>query len=292
VEFFAGIGGFATAWPGCRVELAIDINQLAASTYRRNHSHPFLVTEIESLNSAYLNSYPADLWWLSPPCQPYTRRGRGRDLVDPRARSLVHLLTLIASCRPPRLALENVLGFAESKAFACLLETLNECGYRVQTLELCPTQLGWPNRRPRFYVLASQSDLTPWRAITPTPVSLGQLGIPLEVVPQDSDLWLRDDVYARFQPALDRVHACELQATTACFASSYGKALIRSGSYLHDSGRYRRFTPREVARLLGYPDQFKLDLLSPRQAWKLLGNSLSIPAIRFILSHFPPPLRA
>ena len=34
-----------------------------------------------------LAAFGADLWWLSPPCQPYSVRGRGRDLDDPRART-------------------------------------------------------------------------------------------------------------------------------------------------------------------------------------------------------------
>ena len=151
MEFFAGLGGFAAAWPEVAVARAVDINQLAAGQYSHNFDHPYLVREIESLKVDEIASWNGNLWWMSPPCQPYSVRGRQRDLEDPRARSLIHLIDLIEILLPEFLVLENVLGFANSTALERLLAKLSTCSYQWQSIQLCPTQFGWPNRRPRYY---------------------------------------------------------------------------------------------------------------------------------------------
>jgi site-specific DNA-cytosine methylase len=57
---------------------------------------------------------------------------------------------------------------------------------------------------------------------------------------------------------------------------------------LHTSNGLRRFSPQEVVRLLGFPDSFRLDpRLTREQAWRLVGNSLSVVAVAHVLSAIP-----
>ena len=74
---------------------------------------------------------------------------------------------------------------------------------------------------------------------------------------------------------------------SACFGSSYGVVSSGAGSYLElAEGRYRRFSPREILRLLGFPERFHLDpTVSLKKQWKLVGNSLSLPVVRYVLNH-------
>lgn len=285
LELFAGIGGLAAAWPEATIATAIDIDRPAQRVYRQNFSHPYRVAEIESLTSAELSQYSAACWWMSPPCQPFTRRGLGRDLADPRCRALARLVELLAECLPQELALENVVGFEGSQAHRLLLDQLRSLGYHCQTRRLCPTEMGWPNRRPRFYLLASRRPLPSWRPLPQLDCRLDEL-IDTAIIPgspQAAQYVLPRPLMRRYLHALDRVDSdC---SSTACFASSYGKSTVRSGSYLRCGDGYRRFSPREVARLLGFTDAFRLDGLTERTAWKLLGNSLSLPSVRYVLWH-------
>ena len=93
----------------------------------------------------------------------------------------------------------------------------------------------------------------------------------------------------RFRWAVDRVDPDDPVAVAACFTSGYGRSAIRCGSYLARSGEsVRRFTPTEIARLLGFPETFAFPPgVSTRQAWKLLGNSLSVPCVRQTLAVVP-----
>ncbi|MCC6509178.1 MAG: DNA cytosine methyltransferase [Pirellulaceae bacterium] len=297
IEFFAGVGGFACAWQQlCTPNsgdatgdnaidvVAIDIDQEARSVYQLNWPHTYLNREIESLDASMLKRLDAALWWMSPPCQPYTRRGMQRDIDDPRARSLIHLIGLIDALRPAVIALENVEGFANSQARQLLQQQLDRCGYQVQSRLLCPTELGWPNRRPRFYLLASLKPLPAWAPLPRYHVSVQDIVASCAV--DSLSLTVDQQLVEQFGRAMDRIRLDEPDCVTACFGSSYGKSLLHAGSYITNGSQWRRFAPQEVARLLGFPATFVLpERLSPRRAWKLLGNSLSIPAVRYVLSH-------
>lgn len=286
LEFFAGVGGFASAWEECDIVGAIDIDQQARRIYELNHAGPYHTAEITGLGRDWIVGQQANLWWLSPPCQPYTRRGKQRDIDDTRSAPLLRLIDLIPQVLPQVLLLENVIGFEGSRAWRLLQDCLQREGYTVSSRELCPTELGWPNRRPRFYLLASLGELAAWRPLPCYARSLAQvLGDSGSI---GEGCWLTSEDVQRFGLALDRIDVRDPLAVAACQASSYGKSLLHGGSYILQDGRWRRFTPREVAQLLGFPSSFQWPVdLSDRRLWKLLGNSLSLPAVRYILSHLP-----
>ncbi len=291
IEFFAGIGGFAwaakRAWPNQRLEnLAIDIDRDARMVYELNHAHPVLTREIESLSIEVLAEAGHDLWWMSPPCQPYSRRGQQRDTQDPRAASLLFLIKQVERALPAAIALENVEGFAHSHALELLLGVLQSCGYFVQYRLLCPTDMGWPNRRPRFYLLAGRQPLIAW---TPLPYYRETVAEIIHGVHLNIDACAVDaDVIEKFSVGLDRVDPNHPDAVTACFGSSYGKSILHAGSYCLAESSYRRFSPAEVAALLGFPKELQLpEAFTYRRLWKLLGNSLSIPAVEYVLKHLP-----
>lgn len=293
LELFAGLGGLACAWPEAEIAAAIDINSIAARVYRQNFSHDYLIQEIESLTDAVLENFRADFWWLSPPCQPFSRRGqsshRPRDIDDPRCGGLLRIIDALDHCRPNAIGVENVVGFEGSLAHQTLVRQLQGCGYSIRSLEICPSQLGWPNRRPRFYLLGSQQPLGDWQPLPNYSLRLDALLDP-SLSPEAEatvELLLSEEDLVRYRDALDRIEGCDGESVTACFAGSYGKTLLRAGSYLRCGAAYRRFSPNEVARLLGFPEQFRLQGLEPRSAWKLLGNSLSLPVVRYVLSHVP-----
>lgn len=297
LELFCGLGGVRAALgDGADVAAAVDVNTVALDVYRANFPAPApLPRLLEGLTAAELAAFGADLWTLSPPCQPYTRRGRGRDLDDPRAASLLHLLAVLETVRPPYLLVENVPGFVGSRAHGRLRRVLEQGAppYRVSEHLLCPSELGWPNRRRRFYLLAARADAAP---LVPLPAADSPARRPLAgfVDPRRDDdpaLAVPPEVVESYRGALDVVHRDDPDARTACFTAAYGRSHVRSGSYLalDDAGRrLRRFHPREVLALLGFPQGYRLPAdLALRNGWRLAGNSLSLPAVRSVLLRLP-----
>lgn len=309
VELFAGLGGVSAAWPEADVVAAVDIDQHAESVFTLNHAAAFYRRELLSVQSAEFSKWDCQAVWLSPPCQPFTVRGAQRGMSDRRSAALRHIIGVLAKIRPQTIILENVPGFCPSDGFSFVTETLDSAGYNITHRLLCPTQLGWPNRRERFYLIAHLGGALSWRELPrvhreatgesllgfslashsedPSVLRLGDF---LDTA-VDSELWMAEAEQSRYLAGLDIVDRTGNSASkpAACFGSSYGRAISRSGSYLLDGGRLRRFSPREVARLLGFSDALRLPLaLSNRQLWKILGNSLSLPAVRYVLGHVPP----
>jgi DNA (cytosine-5)-methyltransferase 1/tRNA (cytosine38-C5)-methyltransferase len=288
VEFFCGIGGLAAAAEqdgSVRIVQAIDIDQRALSVYSANFSAPDRCCSIESLSSGEIEQWQADLWWMSPPCQPYTTQGARRDMDDPRAASLNHLLSTFRNLRPRYVVIENVPGFRDSRMRQQWLACFKTAGYHVCEWELCPTSFGVPMRRVRYYLAASREHALSPLATPAAPIT------PLVSYLQDD--WAdrcseSDGMLARYVNSLHAVTPQDPTAVARCFTSAYGKSPVRSGSYLRQpSGRAVHFHPLEIARLMGFSREFSLPHdLSLRQAWSLLGNSLAVPVVCHILKTF------
>ena len=283
LELYCGIGGCAAALgPEADVVAAVDINRTALEAYAANFPHPTEARTLDSITTGDLERWQADLWWLSPPCQPFTRRGLGRDDADPRTASLLHLIELLDRAPPAALALENVPGFAGSRTHGRLRAALDRHGYPVRELELCPTELGVPNRRRRFYLVAGREGLAepPLPRGKPRPLSSYLDSDP------DPELWPDAGLVERYRHAIDLVDPDDPEAVTACFTSAYGRSPVRSGSYLATPTGPRRFSPAEILRLLGFPAGYRLPpSLSRGSAWRLAGNSVSVDVVRTVLAH-------
>ena len=296
LELFCGIGGFAAAVAGANVRIvgALDQSPVALAVYHLNFpDHGARQMDLERISATELADYGADLWWLSPPCQPYSVRGRRRDLNDPRARSLARILEVLPHVpddRLPRhLALENVAGFARSQARGLLVQFLDRHGYQIREQQLCPTELGVPSRRPRYYLLASRDGLVPSRPVVHLPLQpLRDYLNPAFTGDAAANLLLSPQQVTRFGAGLRMLDPDDATAYTTCFTAGYGKSLMHAGAYLHCAAGVRRFAPEEIARLLHFPPRFHFpESLPLRKRWHLLGNSLSVAAVRAVLRALP-----
>lgn len=293
LELFSGIGGFAAAiagmpqlTSGLQAKIAaVDIDRVALAVHELNFpGHCRIAAELASFDARAL---AADFWWLSPPCLPFTRKGLQRDDSDRRTRSLFHLIGQIDRHHetPLALAIENVPPFAESNTAAWVVEHLHAAGFETQWELRCPTELGWPVRRKRAYLLASRSGLRP---LEPAVVQHRRLSDLLQheaqtdaaqgmAVPQR---WLE-----KYAKAIDLIDPANPDCEAACFTSSYGYSAIRSGSYIKQRDSVRFFTPDEILRCLGFLAGFRWPQSVPlRRRWALAGNSLSLPVVRWVLN--------
>ena len=294
LELFCGIGGFAAAVRDVDVSIAaaIDISPHVLQAYRGTFGHPTLQKNLAHLEPAELEAFGADVWWMSPPCKPFTVRGKQEGLDDHRAEPFLAMLRAIDEVRPRDLGFENVELFEGSEAHARLREVLERCGYAVEERLLCPTELGVPMRRPRFYLTAS---LEPLRS--PRQVARAH-SRPLGSYLDDGDdpaLRVPDDAIARYGSKFRVIDRDDGEAYTTCFTSGYATSWSYTGSYLACAdGHPRKFSPQEIARLLHFPDGIDFpDDFSMKLRWRSVGNSLSVAALREVLRVFPwfdPPL--
>ncbi len=281
LELFSGLGGWRCALGDRgRVVAAYDVSEAANATYQLNHGEFPRPQELASVPQAALAAHGADTWLLSPPCQPFCRMGNHQGLEDRRSRAFRHLMDVFREAPPEQLVLENVAGFLGSDAHALLSERIRSHGMHQLDLRACPSQLDWPNQRPRTYVVASRK---PLQAL-PLPVFAPRTVAGFLDAVEDERLYLPLEVLARHYEGLDLVEAGDRR--TACFIGGYGRRYVGSGSFLRTARGVRRFSPPEVARLLGLPEGFRFPAAQSLEVrYRLLGNGLSIPVAAWALQH-------
>lgn len=285
VEFFSGIGAFAAGVAGLPVQVvaAFDQNDAANRTYAANFGHTPRSRNLDGICHAEIPE--ADLWWLSPPCTPYSVRGARLDDQDPRALSFLNLILKLRSRRPAALVVENVAGFVGSRVHAFLLEQLEREGYAVAEVDLCPTRFGVPMRRPRRFVVARQGAAFQLQAPAPATLWDPPLAHYLDARP-DPELTVEPSVVAKYGSGFNVVDGDDPAASVICVTSGYRRSVMASGSYLRlPDGGVRRLAPHEIVRLLGFPVRFAFPAEMPISTqYRLAGNSVDVRAVRWLVA--------
>lgn len=299
VEFYSGIGGWHHAIKELSQPIevvgAFEINTAANLVYRHNFPlTPIYQRNIEALKVSDLSLLAADIWFLSPPCQPYTRLGYKKDLNDSRSKSFAHLLELLDKLtnQPRWIFLENVVGFESSIGRDLLVKTLSRHNYFLEEYHLNPIDFGVPNSRLRYYLVAKKSDgisIDPPTNMIRTNLNGEDRGAPLTLclsefletnLSLERRYHLSDAVLLRYSRILDIVKPSARRS--CCFTKAYSHYLEGTGSVLQTNSELntievferlsnctteadqlallrsldlRFFTPLEVARISGFKEK-------------------------------------
>jgi tRNA (cytosine38-C5)-methyltransferase len=251
VELYSGIGATRLALEPLvtfKSAIAVDNSDAANAVYEANFADTPRRVNIEhlDLNALFAIGDGDDyVLTMSPPCQPYTRRGKGLASEDPRARSfhaVIDQLRAIAHV-PRRVFVENVVGFEASDTRRALLNALGSRRYDVKEFIVSPMALGIPYSRSRYYLIAT---LREGGFSAPTPAWLAGRELNGSVVTSDAqsspsslatlseyivadadervDLLLSPDTIKKYRRMLDVVHAKSRRCST--FTSGYGSTVF------------------------------------------------------------------
>jgi DNA (cytosine-5)-methyltransferase 1 len=290
LEFFAGIGAFAAASHKVAmadIVCAFDQNPWANLTYRHNFAHKVDNRAIESLTSKDLLALgKIDLWWMSPPCQPYSRRGKQADLEDSRAVSLLRLVALAREIKPRCIMIENVLGFKTSRALAHIKAGLGEW-YHFAEIEMCSST--WvPMKRPRYFVIALARDIEPltesacFKPLSKKPALIAFIEPGSD---QDASLQVPPGVIEQYQRVLNIIRPQDPDSYAICFTSNYQSCRTAGGSIISHPGGHRFFSPREMLSLFGFPIEYDFpEQISLANRYRLIGNSMDVRQVAHLLS--------
>lgn len=164
LEFFSGIGGYHIALKELgapfKVVAAVEISSNANQIYTHNFPEtPILEKNICGLKSKDIDKLNANVFVMSPPCQPYSRQGNKKDTKDNRTNAVIHMFDIFSELEtmPEYFFIENVKGFETSDTRDILLKFFKKFSYYTQEFLINSNQLSIPNSRLRYYLLARRS---------------------------------------------------------------------------------------------------------------------------------------
>lgn len=170
VELFAGAGGLSLGarQAGVKVRLAVELSPFAAETYRKNHPGTLLIEQdIRTLAQLpsfrrHKEQHPVVVFG-GPPCQGFsTSNQRTRNDANPSNWLFREFFRIVEMISPDFVVFENVKGLLET-AGGMFLEQIENClvklGYKFDCGVLNAEDFGVPQRRGRFFLLASRDRL-------------------------------------------------------------------------------------------------------------------------------------
>lgn len=163
VDLFSGAGGLSlgAAQAGVDVQLAIDSDCAAISTWAENHAGiPFLQNDIREVGGISLDSGNHEkILFGGPPCQGFSiSNRRTRTANNPNNWLYTEFFRLAKAWKPEWLLLENVRGLVDTEGglfHQAILDSLNLMGYTTSWWILNAADYGVPQVRHRLFIVGS-----------------------------------------------------------------------------------------------------------------------------------------
>jgi DNA (cytosine-5)-methyltransferase 1 len=297
-DIFCGIGGFRYAFEhaGATCAFSCDWDSHAQKTYAANFGEQPLgdIREI-----AFEQVPPIDVLCAGFPCQPFSiagvskkqSLGQKHGFLDKKQGNLFFSLAdLIAKTRPRAFLLENVKHLQRhdgGRTFRVIHDTLVETlGYHIYT-KVIDARVVVPQHRERLFIVGFANP-TPFTfpdfpSDEPTLKDILDGDVPAKYTLTDH-LWGYLQKYAQKHRAAGNGFGYGL-VTGESIARTLSARYYKDGSEIliaQEAGRNpRRLTPRECARLMGFPSDMEIPV-SDTQAYRQFGNSVVVPVVAAI----------
>lgn len=290
IDLFAGIGGIRMPFDkmGGHCVFSSEWDKFAQQTYEANFGEK-PAGDITKIDPKEIPAH--DLIMAGFPCQPFSNAGLKRGFEDTRGTLFFNIASIIKEHKPKVVFLENVKAFKshnKGRTFETIKATLEELGYQVFAQVLNARDFGLPQNRQRIYIIALNKDYFPnidfeFPDSLNQPTSVGEI---LEKKVHDkytlSDkLWEGHKRRKAEHINKGNGFGYSLFNASSPYTSTISARYYKDGSEIlieQENKNPRKITPREAARLQGFPDSFKIEV-SDVQAYKQFGNSVAVPVI-------------
>lgn len=309
IDLFAGIGGFRMAMQklGGKCVFTSEWDKDAQKTYKANYGETPFGDITKEVTKSYIPD-GFDVLCAGFPCQAFSIAGKRGGFADTRGTLFFDVAEIIKRKKPKAIFLENVKGLRNhdgGKTLATILNVLrNDLGYFVPEPQIMNAKnFGVPQNRERIFIVGFRKDLNITEFNYPKP-SKKKVSFALvkekKVVPTK---------YYLSTQYLKTLHNHKARHTSK--GNGFGFEIIsddgisnavvcggmgRERNLVYDDRitdfnpttkikgtvnreGIRKMTPREWARLQGFPENYKI-VVADASAYKQFGNSVAVPAIK------------
>jgi len=290
IDLFAGIGGMRIPFENLGGECVFtsEIDKFARETYQANFKGE-VAGDITKIKAEEIPGH--DLLLAGFPCQSFSQAGLKHGFADTtRGTMFFEIARILKHHKPKAFLLENVKGLRnhnKGRTLKTMLNVLSNIGYETHYKVLNARDFGQPQNRERVFLVGfRKEDEVAYSFPVPPkiPVRLGDI---LEQQVLD-EFALSDMLWQGHQDRKAKARAKGYGFGYSLFneGSRYTSAMTaryyKDGSEIlieqQKGSNPRRLTPREAARLQGFPDSFVIPV-SKTQAYKQFGNSVAVPVI-------------
>ncbi len=309
IDLFAGIGGIRLAFQNLKGKciFSSEWDKYSKLTYEANFGEvPFGDITKEEIKGFIPDDF--DVLCAGFPCQSFSIAGKRGGFEDTRGTLFFDVAEIIKRKRPKAFFLENVKGLRshdKGKTLSTILNTLrNDLNYYVPEPKIINAkEFGVPQNRERIFIVGFRKDLGIDNFEYPKPIKK-------EV--KLSDILEKQEVSVKYYLSTTYLETLRKhKARHASKGNGFGYEILSNDGVANavvcgGMGRernlilddrltnfvpvtkitgkvnregVRKMTPREWARLQGFPDEFKI-VVSDAQAYKQFGNSVAVPAIQ------------
>ena len=302
IDLFAGMGGFRLAMQaqGGKCVFSSEWNAYSQKTYFSNFGDMPFGDITKEVTKSYIPE-KFDILCAGFPCQPFSiagvskKKSLGREtgFKDKTQGTLFFdVADIISRHRPKAFFLENVKNLTshdKGNTFRVIYDTLKELRYSVHYLVM-DGQTYVPQHRERIMIVGFDEDVYGGKEAFSFPEQHEATRSIKEILDPNIDpkYTLSDKLWAYLQNYAEKHRAkgngfgyglVDLNGITRTLSARYYKdgseILIPQGGGKNP----RRLSPRECARLMGYPDAYRIDRVSDVQAYRQCGNSVIVPLI-------------
>lgn len=309
IDLFAGIGGFRIALEknAANCVYSSELDAYAQDTYQYNFKErpDGDITKIQPSNIPN-----HDILCAGFPCQAFSISGKQRGFDDSRGTLFFNIASIVKSKKPKIIFLENVknlLRHDNGKTFSTIKKILEELDYRVFSKIINSSHYGVPQSRQRIYLVCfhNKFNINDFTFPNPTYKEIFLKDImEKNFVPSvyninrddikifDNSI-IKDDLFdkKKFLRPLrvgtiskggqgERIYSIEGHAIT--LSANGGGIAGKTGAYIINNN-IRQLTERECLRAQGFPEDFLFpESVTRSQAYKMCGNSVSVPVIDLI----------
>ena len=311
ISLFSGCGGLDLGFEraGFEIPVANEYDKTIWATYKANHPKTQLIEgdirHIQEIN------FPDEIDGIigKPPCQSWSEAGALRGIDDARVQLFFDYIRILKSKQPKFFLAENVSGMLanrHSQAVQNLLKMFDECGYDVSLTLVNAKNYGVAQERKRVFYIGFRKDLNikfqfPQGStaddkhkltLKDVMADLQKTAVPASEKNYANPQAINNNEYftgsfSTIFMSRNRVKAWNEQGFTVqasgrqCQLHPQAPKMVKYGEndFRFVTGQehlYRRMTVREVARLQGFPDNFKLIYQKIDDGYKMIGNAVPV----------------
>ena len=274
---------------GMEIVYANDIDDNACNIFKENFGITPDNRDIREVKSEEIPEF--DILTGGFPCQSFSiiaQNPKRLGVKDERGKLFFEMCRILRERQPKCFIAENVKGILtanKKSAFPLILKEFEESGYDVQYRILNSANYGVPQKRERVIIVGFRKDLNIEFSFPDVEIEDENNFAPLKKVIEkkvDEKYFFSERAVAgmmKKRESMNKGRAQDINKPCNTVGAHLAKVSLNSTDpVLMEGKRYRRFTPREVARIQSFPDDFEL-VGSEAAQYRALGNA--IPPVMF-----------